>query len=125
MACPFLPGGRSCATTPPGAPRSRGVSLFDALITPLQAFDAAGDCVSWILYGTMWFWICDMLVTLRTAVQTDDRLLSRQADIAKNYAKTWLCFDALVVLPDLFAFMTWLGGGGADLESTAGTSTAR
>ncbi|CAJ1403250.1 unnamed protein product [Effrenium voratum] len=101
------------------------VSLFDALITPLQAFDAAGDCVSWILYGTMWFWICDMLVTLRTAVQTDDRLLSRQADIAKNYAKTWLCFDALVVLPDLFAFMTWLGGGGADLESTAGTSTAR
>ena len=32
-------------------------------------------------------------------------------------------FDALVVLPDLFAFMTWLGGGGADLESTAGRAS--
>ncbi|CAJ1327708.1 unnamed protein product [Effrenium voratum] len=53
----------------------------------------------------MFFWILDVLVRLRTAVQADDQLLTRQVDIMKRYAASWLCFDVLVLVPDIYNFI--------------------
>lgn len=73
---------------------------YDIVVLPLSAFPLPDSTV---LLAMQWigqfFWTIDIMVTFCTAIYVDGDLVTRYSAIAKNYARTWLPFDLLVVVP--------------------------
>eukprot|EP00928_Gymnodinium_smaydae_P044459 TRINITY_DN29660_c0_g1_i1.p1 TRINITY_DN29660_c0_g1~~TRINITY_DN29660_c0_g1_i1.p1 ORF type:complete len:754 (+),score=124.43 TRINITY_DN29660_c0_g1_i1:132-2264(+) len=94
--------------------------FYDTLAIPLAAFtfddddlqeDAFTETMSLI---TLLFWSCDMVASLFTGYVSDGALVVDFGRILKNYAKTWLLLDIVVIVPDwVFSVIQWRSGDGS------------
>eukprot|EP00931_Biecheleriopsis_adriatica_P040521 TRINITY_DN23223_c0_g1_i1.p1 TRINITY_DN23223_c0_g1~~TRINITY_DN23223_c0_g1_i1.p1 ORF type:complete len:686 (-),score=124.61 TRINITY_DN23223_c0_g1_i1:118-2175(-) len=82
---------------------------FDAPDVPFTIF------MSWF---TLLFWTWDMVMSNVTAFYKHGELMVKMRDIFKNYMKTWLIIDLLVVVPD-WAMKLSSAGSGEDFAEVA------
>jgi len=96
---------------------------YDVVVLPLAAFPLPDSTVlltmQWI---GQFFWTIDIFVTLCTAIYKDGELVSHLPTIANDYARTWLPFDLLVVVP---LWMVALTGADSSAKSTSVVKYAR
>ncbi|CAK9002366.1 unnamed protein product [Durusdinium trenchii] len=78
--------------------------FYELCVTPLHLYRLENDIRYYADVGH-WamtiFWLLDIPATFLTAVYINDHLRFHVKDIAKAYAKSWLCFDLVMLLPDL------------------------
>eukprot|EP00928_Gymnodinium_smaydae_P024661 TRINITY_DN19893_c0_g1_i1.p1 TRINITY_DN19893_c0_g1~~TRINITY_DN19893_c0_g1_i1.p1 ORF type:complete len:796 (-),score=106.34 TRINITY_DN19893_c0_g1_i1:307-2628(-) len=99
-----------------------GLLFYDMITIPMLVFNLPEngfrDSINML---TLLYWTVDIVFSFCTATFVDGVLVTKMRAIAIVYAKSWLFFDILVLLPDY----TLLLGAGADPDGTKSVSLAR
>ncbi|CAE7575413.1 KCNH6 [Symbiodinium sp. CCMP2456] len=84
------------------------VIVYDLVTVPLQVFqlDAAfHETKRGLQLFTTVFWLLDIPTNFLTAVYINGALQVDPYKIARAYSRSWLCFDILVLVPDVMAIV--------------------
>ncbi|CAE7659296.1 KCNH6 [Symbiodinium pilosum] len=98
------------------------VIVYDLVSVPLQVFHLSSsllDVQRALQIFTTLFWLLDIPTNFLTAVYVNGALQLDYRSIARAYARSWLCFDILVLIPDIVTILE----GDMDSDSAASTDS--
>lgn len=80
--------------------------MYDSLVIPLLVFEIRQVFfLDFMYYLTLGYWALDVPLNFITGFHKDGRMEMRLGEIARNYGKTWLFCDLVVLTVDVFVLM--------------------